>query len=119
MKKNIRSTDLIDDIKTRKGFMRLNPKRTPLWEKLESGALTLISTDERPYSGIIELYINDGGLDHDTPKKHFKKVFREEILPAIRKRMKNDIKNFWLVLNFNVDILTKVTFDDGQQEVTT
>lgn len=117
MIKNIGPMNLIDDVNAGKGFMRLNPGRTKPWEKLEIGALTLISKDKRPYSGKIELYINDGGLDHDTPKKHFKKVFREDVLPAIKKLIKPEITSFKLVLNFKVDILAKVTLDDGQQEM--
>lgn len=114
MKANIGPMDLVDNVKEPKGFMKHNTGRTLIWGKLERGALTLIPLDRRPYTDEIELYINDGGVDHDTPKKHFKKVFREDILPAIKKLIGSDVKSFRLVLNFNVDMLTKVMFDDGQ-----
>lgn len=109
--------DLVGDVKKLKGLMGLNPgnaPRTQVWGRLERIASALIPGDKRPYTNNIKLYINDGGIDHDTLSKHYKKVFKEDVLPAI-KRIKPDLKNFWLYLNFNVDILTKVTLDDGNK----
>ena len=110
MKITIGPMDLVDTDMEQKGFMRLNTGRTLTWTKLEKVGLGLIPKDKRPYTGKIPLYINDGGIDHDDLQKHYKKVFKEDVLPAI-KRIAPDIKRFWLILNFNIDKLEKAMLD--------
>lgn len=97
------------------GFAGLNVGRsgaTGPWVRLKRVGYGAIPKDNRPYTGNYEFFVNDGGIDHDALSKHHKKVFREDVLPAIIQSFP-DLKNkFYLTLHYNVDELIKVTLND-------
>lgn len=103
------------NVKKLPGFMGLNigrPGSTGPWVRLQRVGLGTVSEDKRPYSENVNFYINDGGIIHGALSKHYKKVFREDVFPAIRKAFPNLKNKFHLILHYNVDYLIKVTLND-------
>ncbi len=114
MKKIVKPNELkkLEEVKKQTGFSRMNAGRPKPWESLQLVGLRAVPEDKRPYTDNIDFYVNGTGIDHDTLSKHYKKIFREDVLSAIRQSFPDLKRNFHLTLHYNVDKLEKMTLDD-------
>lgn len=115
MKITIGPDKLQGEVKKLPGFLGLNCNcldSTGPWDRLSRVGRGAIPKDKRPFTGNIDFFINDGGIGHETLSKHFKKVFREDVLPAIRQAFPSLKNTYHITLHYNVDVLDKLTFND-------
>jgi hypothetical protein len=107
--------DLVGDVKKLKGFMGLNPgnsPRTQTWGRLERVGLSSIDENERPYRGKIPMLVREGGIKEPDVSRYYKKIFREDVYPAIIKKYALECSIvFRLTLHFNVDKLFKAELE--------
>jgi len=111
--KKITHTDLVGETKPwGKGFAGANTGRigcTMPWSRLQTVGRGLISREQRPFTDHISVLIRQGGIsdkERVTPvTRHIKKIFNEDVYPAIKRFDPDCPEIFQLTLHFNNDLL--------------